>query len=67
MIRLQRTFILLLFFILMISCDAQTGSSCGRTNNMKVKLCLCLIEGNAMETLEEVGVSSRHIAEAGSR
>jgi hypothetical protein len=34
---------------------------------MKVKLCLCLIEGNAMETLEEVGVSSRHIAEAGCR
>lgn len=34
---------------------------------MKVKLCLCLVEGNAMETFEGVGVSPLHIADAGSR
>ena len=34
---------------------------------MKVKLCLCLTEGNAMETFEEVGVSPLRIAEAGIR
>jgi len=67
MLHLQRTLFSSVFLILMISCEAQMWNSCGRTNNVKVKLCLCLLEGNPMETFEEVGVSPRHIAEAGSR
>jgi hypothetical protein len=50
MLRLQPMLFSFVLIVLMVSGEAQTWSSCSRTNNIWVKLSLCLIKQNAMET-----------------